>query len=1073
MDTNIKLAKLSTPRHIKYYKRTRLFNVLDQARQCPLIWIAGPAGSGKTVLVSSYLSERNLRPLWYQIDEGDNDIASFFYHLVLMLKEFDSYASKSLPLYTPEYQQNLITFSRNFFRKFFSYLPAGMVLVFDNYQHLPPDSSVHSAINLLIEEKPEGVNNIVISRSQAHEKFSRLIASGNLCSIAWDELRLQPDEMGEFSLCITDKSPDEKDLFAIYEQTKGWISGLVLMLKNSDSLHLHQGNSSSNHKQIFDYFAHEVFSGLSRETQEFLLKTALLPVLNIELSKKVSGQVDAENILSSLVFEQFFTIPLSVQSTGYEYHPLFREFLLQKGEQELDESTRYEIQKQAAIHLIREKQYDIAAKLLIAIKAHELLEQLIMDCSPQLLKQGRFQPLKQWLDALPAETFENPWMKYWRANVFLAINPSQARIDFEQALLAFEKNQQVDGIFLSWAGIIDSYVFVWDDFRPLDKWIAYMESRLKETPDFPSPLIETRVVFGMFLSLMFRQPHHSDMAVWANKIDLMIDQLPDDNRRIGMAAYYLHFLAMNGELSRASMVLERLKPVATQEKIEAVNLIPWQQSEAIYYWLNADFENSQKAIETGLELGKSSGVHLWDFVLLAQSAYVGFEMDDPKNRPFYLQQIRNIMDETGKLQQSHYYYIAALEAQLSRDPVRALTHISKALSNCEKLGMPFPESLSRIAMARILIELDKPEQARQELENATEVARKNNSYFVQFNVDLTWAELALKIDDKSLLVSSLTKAMSIGCSHNYFNTDYWRPYAMVALATVALTHNIEIDYVQKLIRRRHLIPDAPPLNIPHWPWEIQIYSLGRLSFLLEGKTLAADDKGKNKPLQMLKVLVALGGREVSEEKISEALWPDADGDVAHSAFTTNLSRLRKMLSREALLMKDGCLSLNDRLCWLDTWALERQIGNLEKLLSQSNCDDKDIHTMSQSILALYKGRFLAQQTQMSWMLGQRERLRLKFLHVLKRLINYYEQQGLYQHNISLYQKALELDAISEEFYRGLMQAYARQGEAAEALAVYKHCCQVLLEQFNMQPSSRTEQLYQKIKSQFNIQSLPI
>jgi LuxR family maltose regulon positive regulatory protein len=35
--------------------RTRLFGLLDNLRERPVIWVCGPAGCGKTTLVGSYL----------------------------------------------------------------------------------------------------------------------------------------------------------------------------------------------------------------------------------------------------------------------------------------------------------------------------------------------------------------------------------------------------------------------------------------------------------------------------------------------------------------------------------------------------------------------------------------------------------------------------------------------------------------------------------------------------------------------------------------------------------------------------------------------------------------------------------------------------------------------------------------------------------------------------------------------------------------------------------------------------------------------------------------------------------
>src|SRR5260370_18437224 len=74
-------AKLVRPAQHGAFRRTGLFAVLDHAG--PVVWVSGPPGAGKTTLVASYIEVGRLRPLWYQVDEGDCDVASFFYYLRL------------------------------------------------------------------------------------------------------------------------------------------------------------------------------------------------------------------------------------------------------------------------------------------------------------------------------------------------------------------------------------------------------------------------------------------------------------------------------------------------------------------------------------------------------------------------------------------------------------------------------------------------------------------------------------------------------------------------------------------------------------------------------------------------------------------------------------------------------------------------------------------------------------------------------------------------------------------------------------------------------------------------------
>ena len=72
------LAKLTPPRLPPIIERPRLYRSLAKARKRPIVWINAPPGFGKTTLVGSYLRARKIRPVWYQLDAGDSDLATFF-----------------------------------------------------------------------------------------------------------------------------------------------------------------------------------------------------------------------------------------------------------------------------------------------------------------------------------------------------------------------------------------------------------------------------------------------------------------------------------------------------------------------------------------------------------------------------------------------------------------------------------------------------------------------------------------------------------------------------------------------------------------------------------------------------------------------------------------------------------------------------------------------------------------------------------------------------------------------------------------------------------------------------------
>ena len=320
---------------------------------------------------------------------------------------------------------------------------------------------------------------------------------------------------------------------------------------------------------------------------------------------------------------------------------------------------------------------------------------------------------------------------------------------------------------------------------------------------------------------------------------------------------------------------------------------------------------------------------------------------------------------------------------------------------------------------------------------------------------LTKAFFSLRGGDGSSAEAALREGMRIGREKGYLCVYLWRSEFLAAVAVKALEAGIEVEYVRELIRKNRLIPDPSASDLEKWPWPVKVYTLGRFSLIVDGKTLPSARKTRQKPLLLLKALIALGGRDVPEEQLSEILWPEADGDLAHQSLAKTLERLREMLGDDrAVFLRDGRLTLNNRHCWVDVWEFERILGraNAARKPGALASDDGEVARLTERAVALYGGTFLSGETFCSCIVTYRERLRSKFLRTIMKAGRHWEQAGEWEKAIGCYQKGLEVDHVSEEMWRGLISCNVRMGRATEAHAVYQRCCKTLSAVLGVSPS---------------------
>ena len=243
---------------------------------------------------------------------------------------------------------------------------------------------------------------------------------------------------------------------------------------------------------------------------------------------------------------------------------------------------------------------------------------------------------------------------------------------------------------------------------------------------------------------------------------------------------------------------------------------------------------------------------------------------------------------------------------------------------------------------------------------------------------------------------------------------------------------------------------------------MRIYTLGRFELLVNDAPIETSRKTPAKVLSLLKVLVALGGKKVRETQLEDALWPDAEGDMAHQAFANALHRLRKLIGHnEAVQRLDGCLTLDRRYCWVDVWAFERLVAQAEGHWAKNKKYKKkevlpEAILVAQKASSLYGGAFLPGEPWEPWTVNLREQLRNAFLGNVRKLGAHWEGVGQWNMAIECYYKGLEADNLAEELYQRIMICHDRLGRRAEALSAYEQCKQILSTILGIDPSAKTD-----------------
>ena len=1024
----------------------------------------GPPGSGKTCLVSSYLQDRGYRDHWYQVDENDADIATFFFYMRLAMPRVTPRRGTPLPLLTPEYLRGVLAFTRRYCKNLFERLKPPFVLVFDNYQEVPETAAFHEIIRAGVEELPPGAKVIFISRTDPPPVLARLRANEIMAIIGWNELRLIEEEARGIIMHRGAEMQSSDQYKQVLDKTQGWVAGLILLLEQSrlegiplQSLYDHVP------AEIFDYFAGEIFLKIDDPTRNVLMKTSFLPRMTKKMAEEQSGEKRAGQILAQMSRNNNFVTRYIQPEPVFQLHPLFREFLQEYTREALTAEDLAGMRKQAAALLEKHGMIDDSIKLLCESESWDNLATIILKWAPFLVEHGRRKTLEEYLSRIPESLFNRlPWLQYWLGICSQPFNPAESRRFLEKAFIIFRSRKDAVGTFMSWCETgISILADESGNLHALDQWIATLDELMREFPEFPSPEIHDRVATSMFIALTMRMPHHPLLEAWEKRALSVFNNSPDPKIRADIGAYLALNHLMSGDFSGAETEVSALRKLAQAPGAPAIAKVLGRAAEALYYWRVGQFEECIEVVFDGLNVASITGVHLWDFLLLGQGLSSALSIGNFEKAKEFLDKM--VLDGPHRLEVSYNRYLAAWSEYLQGNHYAALQHMEESLVAATETGAPYFEGLSHLALAIVNHATNETVKANTLINEALSISTRIKSKILEFMCLLNKSRFAFDEGNETDAVAALRRALVIGKTNDYLNFSWWLPDTMSYLCTKALAEDIETEYVKKLITKRRLMPEASSRETENWPWEIKIYTLGKFEISKNGSRITFTRKAQKKPLELLKYVLSCGGRDVPEEKITHALWPDTEGDSAHQSFSSTLHRLRKLLDNDrALRLMDGKLSLDPSCCWVDYWAFDYFLGEGRKTEPGDTVDMAGAMQRVHNAMAIYKGSFLPGDTEAAWSVKMRDRLRHKFVHYVGRLAEEFEGADDCKAAAELYKKGLEADNLAEEFYRGLMRCYLHLNMKAEGLAIYQRCKTLLSVVLGAKPSAATETIHKSL-----------
>lgn len=1045
------LAKLSRPRLHDTVPRERLFRRLDALQSLPVTLVAAPPGAGKTTLVASYLESRKLGGIWFQVDAGDVDPATFFYFLGQAETALPGRPRRArrLPLLTPEYLPDLPGFARRFFRDLFERLPAPSTIVFDNFQEADDDSALHTALVAALEEVPQGCRVFLVSRHPPPDRYARLTANRALGLLDWAEIKLTAEEA--LSVLSAAQLPDAAQAArTLHEHSGGWAAGLVLLaeqLRRGQVLEAARAPESLS--QVFAYFAGQLFDRTPGIDRRMLVQMSFLPAVSDRQACALTGNDGAGALLDRLYRRHLFTDLRRGTDSIYVFHALFRAFLQHRATVELDAVERVDTARRAAALLEASGEPEAAMPLYVSVGDFAAAEALVLSTAAPLIGQGRWKVVVDWIELLPADLVaQRPWVLHWLGTAQIGVDPARARSVLGRAHAVAVAHGEVECAVLCAAGMIESYFLEYADFMPVTPWIAELAPMFSAGFEFGSRESALRAQSAMLIACTYRQPDHPDIDSCVQRVRELLGTGIDVNLRVSAGTYLTIYGSFTGHLEEGKRAAGIVAPLLGEPGVHIFRRIfGW----AVLCWYScsaSDFDLGDRAVDAMMRIARDDGMHIAERFACIIGYFLDMDRRGIEAGRRRIERFEEIMIPSQPYEAASIVNMKSWFGVYTGDADYTRKYSGEAVRLYEEAG-----SIPHILVGHNghvwgCTEAGSEAEARVSIVAHRRWSSTRNMAWAQWAPDAAEAILALRAGDEDTLHDRLRRlfAHERHLLDQYGHQFAWCRGWATTLAAAALERGIESERARRFVHTFRL--EAPGPTVAAWPWPVRITTLGRFEVCVNEVPLTFSHRAPRRTLMLLKVLVALGGRDVRDHLLIDTLWPQEEGDVARDAFRVALHRLRKLLGKaESVVVDDGRVSLDAAACWVDAIAFE----------AASQQPDG-----STTALRLYEGAFLPGDADEPWTVGMRDRLRQKFLRQVDDAGTRLERDRRFDEACALYVRALDADPTVEAPCRGLMRSHAALGRVSEALGAYARLCRALAATHGIQPSAATVALYESI-----------
>jgi ATP/maltotriose-dependent transcriptional regulator MalT/two-component SAPR family response regulator len=1076
-------TKLLPPRPApELLPRPRLTERLLANLESSVTLVTANAGSGKTTLVADFIRRHELSSVWYQLDHTDADPVVFLGYITtgigLAVHGFGGATLAYLQQAGGELARHPERAVDVLLNEVLDRVERQLVLVLDDYHHLGEETAVHQVVDRLLHYLPDVLHVVIISRDVPPLSLARLRAQSSLAVIDRSELLFTDQETQELFRKVFDLELTPEQMAEYRERTHGWITALQLVrqVAQRKALSAPDGGRArpdlveilrQSERDIFDYFAEEVFADEQPDVRDLLMRIALLERLDLETCSSLYPSRGCASLLPSLVRRNvFLTLAADARGEEYRLHPLFRDFLRRRYRSEVGAAGVADAHREYASFFLERGRWERATYHLLAAQDFDRAAQVLADTGASWISAGALGSLAAFASKLPQEALESqPRALLHRAEVARLqgeYETAQALLRRAAALLHDLEDREGE------AEALHSLATIARRAAEFEQTFEYLDRAVELTDD---PAI--RMKCGNTRGLCLVSLGEWTAAEAQFRTALQTAEERGDERYARLIAHNLGLPAMmRGDFGAALRWLKRMfrddgeLPIP-QEATGHLNV-----ARCLFY--RGDLAGCEWHLDRAAERCQLFNLAALRGELFEFYGNLARERGEAARAADYYERALRAYDAAG-IEPTRREVIEeqAVLALQTGDPAGALARLDRLVAARQDAADELGAFVARLARSRVFLALGDHGAARADLEPALQYFRAHGLYYYEAQGSLALAQCAHAEGRDGETIERLRRALDLAARYDY---EYWlqrevsaRPELFAAPDAAdllppelreQLPAAVEPGRVAALAQR--VLVEARELGA-----DLTINMLGPVEILRDPqKPLAPDAWTTKRARDILCFIASRRHRRAPKDVIIDTFWGEADFASVEKNFHPTVSHIRKALNsnqplkQNFLVYRDGDYALNPEFSYrIDTEEFDRLLAEGEAARRARQADR--MAASYETAIALYRGDFMPGCYD-EWAEELRSYYREQYLHTLEELVGAAQKVQEWTRSLQLAQQILRDDPFREDIHCAVMRAYAALGNRVAVKEQYESLRAVLRKELGVEPVAETQRVYREL-----------